>query len=111
VTPKYIFVLYFSVHQNTLSIIWHSQKKKFVMFAYMCSNSHKLDYYGAASLMFKLLDEQFLLHLLWGSVNVEGVAWGISLTSTGEFGVGAGLSEVAADGVIINYFYKAVSKN
>jgi len=74
------------------------------MFAYMFSNSDKLEYYGAASLMFKLLDDQFLQHLLWGIVNVEGVAWDISLISTREFGVGAGLSEVA-DEVIINYFY------
>jgi len=82
-------------------------EEKIVMFAYMFSNSDKLDYYGAASLMFKLLHEQFLQHLLWGSVNVEGVAWDISLISTREFGVGVGvgasLLEVA-DGVIINYF-------
>lgn len=81
------------------------------MFVYIFSNSDKLDCHGAASLMFKLLDEQFLHHLLWGSVNVEGVAWDISHMCTGEFGVDAGLLEVAADGVIVNYFTMAVAKN
>jgi len=42
---------------------------------------------------------------------MEGVAWDISHMCTGEIGVGAGLLEVVADGVIINYFTMVVSKN
>jgi hypothetical protein len=84
---KYV-VMYLSVHQT--HIVSNYTFRKHLSCLLKCFSSMIFYYYDAGSTLLKLLEEQYVKHLLLRCFHVEGVAWYTAVTNTRNEVVTAG---------------------